>query len=216
MSSFFWPRGLRLAMVLLICVALSACATRIDVPERTNLSGEEPQGWDEREQALLALDQWTLKGKIAVRQSGQSESAVINRWEQDGTAYRLLLSSAFLGMGSVRLQGDTDFLMIQTADGELYRSNDPEALVQDVTGWRLPLSVLPYWVRGVPAPMQPAELGFADGRLSLLIQSGWEVHFQRYSEVIEGRPPLPTLITATNGSARVRLAISDWQLDPEE
>lgn len=209
-----WTRWCLRAVVLLSCVILSACGTRISVPERTSLGTETPPGWTEREQALREFDQWRLMGKIAVRQSGQSESAVINRWEQDGDAYSLQLSSAFLGMGSVRLQGDSGFLMIRTSDGERYLSDDPETLVLQVTGWRLPLSALPYWVRGIPAPEQEADLGFGEeGQLRMLLQSGWEVHFQRYDDLAEGQPVLPTLITATNGEARVRLAISSWQAD---
>lgn len=214
MASTIWRRYRTTTLILLAGVLLSACSTRIDIPQRTNLSGETPAGWPEREQALLALDQWSLKGKIAVRQAGQSESALINQWQQDESAYRLQLSSAFLGMGSVQLDGDTDFLLIRTSDGERYRSSDPEALVQEVTGWRLPLSVLPYWVRGVPAPTASADLGFGpDGQLSMLVQAGWEVHFQRYDAGTGEQPPLPTLITATNGDARVRLAVVNWQLN---
>lgn len=211
-----WGRWRLRFLALLSCAVISACSTRISVPERTNLSGVTPQDWAEREQALLSLDQWNLMGKIAVRQQDQSESAVINSWHQDNRAYRLQLSSAFLGMGSVQLEGDHDYLMIRTGDGERYVSDDPEELVLQVTGWRLPLSVLPYWARGVPAPTQEAELGFApEGELKMLIQAGWEVHFQRYSEPDDGAMPLPTLITATNGAARVRLAINKWQLDPQ-
>lgn len=205
----------RIGLLALMALALSACSTRIDVPERRNLSGEVPADWRERERALLALDQWVLRGKIAVRQADQSESALINRWQQDHSAYALQLSSAFLGMGSVQLQGDSDFLLIRTGDGERYVSDDPEQLIQQVTGWRLPLAVLPYWVRGVPAPTPAAELGFSpEGQLSVLIQAGWEVHFQRYSEAGANQPALPSLITATNGSARVRLAVSEWQFEP--
>lgn len=202
-------------LVLLTCLILSACSSRIEVPERDSLGEEIPADWAEREQALLALDQWDLTGKIAVRQEGQSESAVINRWQQDHDAYQLGLSSAFLGMGSVELQGDSGYLLIRTSDGQRYASSDPEALIEDVTGWRLPLTVLPYWVRGVPAPGRSAELGFGPaGQLQLLLQAGWEVHFQRYSTPTGGNLPLPTLITATNGDARVRLAVTRWQIGP--
>jgi outer membrane lipoprotein LolB len=207
-----WSRWRPTLILLLGCILLSACSTRISVPEGADLNGDPPTDWAARKQALLAFDQWRLMGKIAVRQSGQSESAIINRWRQDESAYRLQLSSAFLGMGSVQLKGDSGYLLIRTGDGERYLSDDPETLVLQVTGWRLPLSALPYWVRGIPAPNQDAELGFgAEGQLKMLLQSGWEVHFQRYSELVAGQPPLPTLITATNGEARVRLAISDWQ-----
>lgn len=214
----FYRAGWRPApLVLLACLILSACSSRIEVPEREGLGEEIPADWAEREQALLALDRWNLTGKIAVRQAGESESAVINRWQQDDDAYELQLSSAFLGMGSVELQGDSGYLLIRTSDGKRYASSDPEALIEDVTGWRLPLTVLPYWVRGVPAPDRPAELGFGPaGELQLLIQAGWEVHFQRYGTPAEGELALPTLITATNGDARVRLAVTGWQAEPRD
>lgn len=210
-------RNARLGFILLVCVFLNACSTRIDLPERSALGGPVPDDWSQREAVLLALDQWHLVGKIAVRQDGQSESAVINHWTQDNSAYQLQLSSAFMGLGTVRLEGDTDYLMIQTSNGDRYVSDDPETLVLNVTGWQLPLDVLPYWVRGVPAPTAEAELGFApEGELKMLVQSGWEVHFQRYSLPAGGDIALPTLITASNGDARVRLAINDWQLGPQD
>ncbi|QCF25235.1 lipoprotein insertase outer membrane protein LolB [Hydrocarboniclastica marina] len=196
----------------LVLLALTACSTRIHLPDDTGLSRAKPSDWHEREKALRAFDEWELIGKIAVRQADQSQSAIINRWSQQSDAYHLQLSSAFLGMGSVELMGDRHQLLIRTADGESYVSDDPEALVREVTGWRLPLAVLPYWVRGIPAPGQPSALGFGDqDTLKMLSQAGWDVYFERYSEPTERRPALPRLITATNGEARVRLAISRWQ-----
>lgn len=203
---------LRLLLVLVALLSLNACSTRISLPDGAGLNTTQPSGWKARERQLLEFDHWQLMGKIAVRQGEQSQSAVINRWRQHENTYELRLSSAFLGMGSVELKGDRDHLLIRTADGEQYASTEPEDLITQVTGWRLPLSVLPYWVRGVPAPDQPVALGFGpEDRLRMLSQAGWDVYFERYGEATPGHPALPQLITATNGDARVRLAVSRWQ-----
>ena len=58
----------------------------------------------------------------------------------------------------------------------------PEALLEEL-GWRLPVSHLLWWVRGLPAPDSKSRLTLdADSRLARLEQDGWQIEYTRYAE----------------------------------
>ncbi len=67
------------------------------------------------------------------------------------------------------------------------RPNDeaqsPEALLEEQLGWKLPVSHLVWWVRGLPAPDSKSRLGLDnDSRLATLEQDGWQVEYLSYTE----------------------------------
>jgi len=66
-------------------------------------------------------------------------------------------------------------------------------------------------VMGLSAPKPAArprlEL-LGDGRLASLEQLGWRVEYQKY-QTVESLP-MPTRLEASNGTYRVKLAISRW------
>lgn len=210
------PRQLRgswkhLLSALLI-LSLGACATLPPEPLPQGLTEQPPADWVTRQQRLQSFDQWLLAGKLAVRQPGDSASAVINRWQQNREQYELSLSSSFLGMGSVRLQGSPGYLRLELPDGESHASGDPQGLLYAATGWELPIEALVWWVRGLPAPEGSFQLAFdQDGQLAQIRQAGWTIQYDRWRPFIEDRPQLPARLTARKDDKLVRLAISSWQ-----
>jgi len=191
---------------------LQACTSLTLAPVPDGLTVQAPDDWPQRMQALHRFSHWQLSGKLAVRQRGDSGTALINRWRQQGERYQLALSSAFLGMGNTYLQGNSSFMELTLPNGDRYQSANPEALVADATGWQLPLPELRWWIRGLPAPAKSARLLFdASGHLALMYQSGWEIHYERRQAFVAGLPELPARLTAVKGDRRVRLVITDWQ-----
>ncbi|MGM0571595.1 lipoprotein insertase outer membrane protein LolB [Marinobacter sp.] len=201
-------------VALAIALSLGACATIEQQPLPEGLSEQPPADWSERQRTLQDFNHWVLTGKLAVRQPGDSGSAVINRWTQSNEHYQLALSSSFLGMGSTRLEGTPGFIELELPDGETYASSDPQGLIYAATGWELPIEALVWWVRGLPAPEGDFRLAFdRDGRLAQVEQKGWTIRYERWRGFIDDQPDLPARLTARKGDKLVRLVVSSWQPD---
>lgn len=152
---------------------------------------------------------WQIRGRVSLVKGDQGWHASLN-WREDAGRYRLDLSGP-LGQGAVRLEGDAAVVRLQTADGHDYVAEDADALVQAATGWQLPVAGIRYWVRGVPVPGQPAVVRTdADGRLVSLVQSGWDIRYERFEDV-DGRA-WPTRMQLTTDDLSVRLVVDDWTL----
>ncbi|WP_427901687.1 lipoprotein insertase outer membrane protein LolB [Marinobacter bryozoorum] len=200
--------------ILTLALTLGACATLEQEPLPAGFSEQPPADWAERQRTLQNFSHWVLTGKLAVRQPGESGSAVINRWTQDNEHYELALSSSFLGMGSTRLEGSPGFIELELPDGETYASSDPQGLIYAATGWELPIEALVWWVRGLPAPEGEFRLAFnQDGQLAQLQQKGWTIRYERWRAFMDDRPDLPARLTARKDQKLVRLVVSSWQPD---
>lgn len=198
--------------VLVLAATLGACTSIQVEPLPDGMTDQPPADWTARSARLRQLDHWTLSGKLAVRQPSDSGTAIINHWIQNGEAYDLALSSSFLGMGSTTLRGVPGFIELTLANGETYRSSEPEALVAAATGWQLPLDNLVWWIRGLPSPASDYRLLFDEqDKLAMIRQAGWEIRYDRWQPFLADYPELPARITALKGDKRVRVVISDWQ-----
>ncbi len=204
--------GSRLALSLALAALLQACTTIQLEPLPEGMTDQPPRGWADRTRQLSRLDQWELSGKLAVRQPTDSGTALINHWIQDGEAYDLALSSSFLGMGSTSLKGVPGFIELTLPNGDTYRSNEPEELVEAATGWQLPIDHLVWWIRGLPAPGGDFRLLFDEqDQLAIIRQAGWEIRYDRWQDFLTGYPELPARITALKGEKRVRMVIGQWR-----
>ncbi len=202
-----------LALASLMALLTLAGCTRIQLqPLPEGMTDQPPANWAERTRTVSQFNDWVLSGKMAVKQPSESATAIINRWEQRGESYELSLSSSFLGMGSTRLQGTPGFMELTLSNGDVYRSDDPEQLVQAVTGWQLPIDSLVWWLRGLPAPDGNARLLFDESQhLAIVEQNGWEIRYDRWHRFIDGLPELPARITALKDNKRVRIVIAEWR-----
>lgn len=202
---------LTLSVLVVLTMLVVGCATP-PAPVTDGLTSQPPADWSQRQQALADFRHWQLQGKLAVRQTDDSGSAVINRWTQHGEQYQLSLSSAFLGLGHTRLSGQPGYLELTLSDGETYRSTDPDALMLAATGWQLPLTNLSWWIRGLPAPEGDFELRFdPTGTLAVIRQDGWEIRYDRWRDFLPEKPRLPARITAVKEDKRVRVVVTDWR-----
>lgn len=203
---------IRIALLLAALLALGGCTTIQLEPLPEGMTDQPPADWSGRTRILSQFDDWLLSGKLAVKQPSDSGTAVINYWQQNGESYDLALSSSFLGMGTTQLKGMPGFLELTLANGESYRSTDPETLVEAATGWQLPINNLIWWIRGLPAPDGDFRLLFDEqNQLAIIRQNGWEIRYDRWQTFVSDLPPLPARITALKEDKRVRVVISDWQ-----
>lgn len=160
---------------------------------------------------MLALDHFRAEGKLALRSPEQSESASFH-WIQRGERVRIELSGP-LGVNATTISSDgRELEILRGEERSRWDVSDPAALTRG-TGWYLPVSALPYWLRGIPDPQLAVDqLTLADQRLSLLRQAGWEISVERYAGF--GGLSLPTRLQIRRADSLVRLVIRHWQPEP--
>lgn len=193
--------GSRLPVALLVLLSLAACSTQQSRPLPSF------SDWEGRKEALTDLRSWGFTGRIALRDANDGFQGSL-RWEQRRDYFDARVSGP-LGMGTVRIAGDADAVRVTDKDGGETRLFAPEADLQRLYGWQIPIESLRYWALGVPDPRYPAELQFLDdGSLSALEQLGWQVRIDRYR--MGGGQLMPRRLKATRDAAQVTLVIDRW------
>lgn len=187
------------------CMLLAACAPRPPVEP----IARDP--WLARQAVLTNLQEWAIAGRIGVTTEREGWHASLF-WTQQGPNYRIDLIGP-LGQGRIGIEGDASGVTVQTADGRVMSAEDPEILLEEAVGVRVPVTGLKYWVRGLPAPVQYAGLtGDEQGRLTRLEQGGWVIDYTDYESV--AGLDLPARLRARRGDLQVRLVIREWNLSP--
>lgn len=183
---------------------LSACATHLTVPTDALL--------DQREQRLLAIQDWQFTGKLGIRSETGSGSLYLN-WVQHPAGFSLDLHGP-LGQGGGRLVDD-GYQSTLAQDDQVYRSLSAQALVKDRFGWDIPIDDLKYWVRALPS----LDIGGAreltrdeQGLLIRQTQNDWSLEYSDYQWVDE--QALPGKIKAQSDTLGIRLTliVSQWHL----
>jgi outer membrane lipoprotein LolB len=157
---------------------------------------------------------FSLEGRFALRvtQPGQAVQNSGGRltWIHQNHSDRVLLSSP-LGYGLAEIETTPENSRLRTADGKTRESGDPEALIEDITGQRLPISHLPAWLLGRSGGKALIESDTL-GRPVRLSEDGWQVE---YSFEDDSPNALPSRLTLSrNGEIELRLRIEEWKDTP--
>lgn len=165
--------------------------------------------WQQRQIQLQQLDQWSFRGRTLIQQGKEGWNAGVS-WQQQDDTFKIRLTGPF-AQGAVELTGDDQQVTMRTSDGEQYSAETPEQLLEEVLGWRLPVSALRDWVRGLPYQAEQVDLQEMDddGRLLALHQAGWQVEFLRY--VPFAGQQIPDKVFIKRDDLSVRLVVSSWQ-----
>lgn len=157
---------------------------------------------------------FALEGRFALRvtmpgQAPQNSGGRLT-WTHQNRSDRILLSSP-LGYGLAEIDTTPEVSRLRTADGKARESTDPDALMEDVTGQRLPVSRLPAWLLGRSGGNARIESD-AHGRPARLFEDDWQIDY-----IFDDENPssLPTRLTLTrNGEIELRLRIEEWKESP--
>lgn len=190
-----------------LLLLLAACAGQpVHTPVDSN--------WQQHSAKLRELTQWSAEGKLALRTPEQSESASLY-WRQTGVITRLQLSGP-LGAAATTLYSNGQTLEIRQGEElSIWDLTDTGALARE-TGWDLPLTALPHWIKGLPAPdigIQDIQMGPDPARIEVLKQDDWEIRYEAYEEF--STLMLPTRLHIQREETTVRLIIRDWQITPD-
>ena len=154
---------------------------------------------------------FALNGRISIDHQGKHHSAGL-RWTHHPRSDEILLFAP-LGQTAARVYRDAEKATLDDSGGH-YQAADAETLMEQVLGWHFPLSGLHQWVLGIPDSGDAALVERDDiGRISVLQQSGWEVHFLRYADT--SPDSLPSRMQLNHEDMQMRLLIDEWDWNPK-
>ena len=160
------------------------------------------------------LHGFILEGRFALRHvppegPAQSSSGRLS-WTHQPPANHLLIASP-LGHAVAEIEQLADGYRLRLADGRLREAADPETLVEDVTGERLPVGELAAWLLGRPGQGGRLERDTL-GRPLCLREAAWRVDYA-YDEERPEAPPARVTLTRADG-LELRLRIEEWKAAP--
>ena len=192
---------MRLTILLLLAMLLSACAITSQPPPSVSNSQQHVQ-------QLSGLNQWSLEGKLGYRDNKDGGSAWVS-WSQQQKNFDISLNGPF-GVGATRIIGSEHYAQLQRSGHDNITANSPTALTEYLFGWQWPVAELQFWVRGIPAPTTTSTISHnPDGTLAKLEQSNWVLQFSNYKKQDEWI--LPGKIKGQNGDYRFTLVVKNWQ-----
>ncbi|KAB2928782.1 MAG: outer membrane lipoprotein LolB [Dechloromonas sp.] len=187
-------RAARPACVVLAGLMLGACSNLPPVPPPA------------REQ----LYDFALEARFALRVSRadsppQTAGGRLS-WEHRGDNDRILIANP-LGYGVAEIETTPALSRLRTADGKIRESTDADALMEEATGERLPVSRLPAWLLGRSSSATLERDG--QQRPSSLYEAGWQIDYA-YDDA-DGNA-LPARVTLRRADEiELRLRIEEWR-----
>ncbi|MHB8254023.1 MAG: lipoprotein insertase outer membrane protein LolB [Acidiferrobacter sp.] len=163
---------------------------------------------------MRAITRFALSAEGGVR-AGAHGGTLMLRWVLMPQAYQMTGYGPF-GRLIFRLRVNAAGARLRTERGR-FRGPNAGALLARLTGWRLPVAGLRFWILGVPAPGPFVHRHVNRwGLLGSLDQAGWSIRYHKYHATQWGR--LPRLLTLTHGlgvkrspEIIVTIRIDQWQ-----
>ena len=128
-------------------------------------------------------------------------------WEHKNAGDRILLANP-LGIGMAEIEVTSTLSRLRTADGRSREAADADALLEEVSGQRLPVRRLPAWLLGQAVQPQDMVLD-ALGRPLRLREAGWQIDYAYDDEAPTALPSRLTLLG--EGGVELRLRIEEWK-----
>ncbi len=195
--------------IIYLNINLSGCTLTGQHQSKTN---NQAQSLSERQKSLVAIEQWTLKGRVSIlsKQDAWSGSLFWQQFNPEKYDIRII---APLGQGTLRLLGSADGVTLTTSDSnKVLKAKNAEILLQQEMGWQMPISGMRYWILGLanPSPYKNLKVD-SQGRPKVFEQAGWEIKFLRYKQV--KTVLVPDKIVLENDRFKVKVIIKSWQLE---
>lgn len=141
------------------------------------------------------LESFNITGKIGVTTpandtSGTQGGSAFYAWGQENDRFAIELIGA-LGIGKTNIQYNGQTATLVSEKTGTLTADDPETLLKKATGWQAPISQMPYWISGRPAPSDSAPQLDAQNRLVSSVNGDWSASF-----TYKGNDELPSKISA--------------------
>ncbi len=169
------------------------------------------QAYQQRHDYLVSLNGWSLNGRLAADDSKDGGSGALS-WQNSSDGTHLSFRGA-MGKGAWELHSSKGSANLRFADGREFFARSISQLVSEQMKSDVPVEALSWWVLGLAwtNTWDDRQLD-EEGRMISLRQLGWDVNFSGYR--LEDQVWLPGKLVARKKDQTVKLAISDWSLQP--
>jgi outer membrane lipoprotein LolB len=165
--------------------------------------------------SLQQLQHWQIKGRFAFISKKEKVSAYLN-WHQSNQIIQLSLNS-LLGTNLVTLNSQPGLSEL-IAEDKLYRDTEASRLVEQVTGWTIPVEQLIQWIKGQQTDQVVPHYSDNGTLASLTTRCQscdvWNIRYNDYRKV--GKYWLPhnvELDRQKSENIRLKIKISEWILN---
>jgi len=199
-----------LRLLPLASLVLAACT--INTPKGPATSPTSPQ-WREHEAQVKKLEHYQTRGSFAYISDKQKVYARFFWQQYSPDSYRLLLTNP-LGSTEMELKVQSGIAQVTNNQGKKYTSDNPDEMIQKLTGMSIPLANLRLWMLGLPGDESDFTLD-SQYRLSKVNYSHnglkGNVVYQSYSN--DMIPSLPDRLELTQDDQRIKLKMDSWTLN---
>lgn len=153
---------------------------------------------------------FSATGRVGVRSGSESNYANFS-WQSQPQSDLVSFGNP-LGQTLAELEihyknGVAEYAMLTDGEGHS-QIGEPEQLLLETTGMRLPVGGLRWWLQGKPAPGAASSVTSAND--VNIGQDGWQIVATDFAET-EPVQRGPRKITLTRDGIAVRIVISEWQ-----
>lgn len=191
---------------VLFCLLMAACQPK--VKPLTDVSYSQRQ--IERELALQTQNQWSFRGRIAISDGKQAGTVKIY-WQQRGEQFDIVISLPISNQ-KYRLRSINKKVQLEGFGIVMLEGDSAEAVLQQVTGWRVPFKDMQLWLRGVRTNSETRIDFGPTGLPAQFRENGWLVDYRDWNAAVT---PMPMKVFANSSSdgknASVRLQIEAWE-----
>ena len=190
---------MRNLLIILSVLWLAGCTYRAE---------QAPAGsWQAQQNTLTQLQDWQLSAKLGIITPDERGSVSLF-WRQNSNDYRMNLTNV-VGKRVFDLSRSGQYVQLTDSNGQLHHASNARDLVQELTGWDLPVEQLAYWIKGLPGEGDKVTYD-EHQRPKTISAHGWQLEYLGYTQ-IDGLW-LPSRLNLTHDDTQLRLAISQWEL----
>lgn len=198
-------------LMLTVLLFISGCTT---TALRSSEPVSEPDSASIQQQLLADIpDSWTIIGRISVI-NGQENWYAKFIWTQKKQDFQLSFTGP-LGETELQISQIDDHVRLKTPSEER-SSHNLEQLLEQQTGWVLPITSLRFWSQGHPDPEMNSRLKYNKQQQIIdIFQAGWHIQYPKRMQVEQlsgAEILLPKKIIATRQDIKIKLIVTRWHL----
>lgn len=203
-SRLFIVRFHHIVLLMLSFIVVS-CAS--PPPSNVELNSNQHQ------MQLAQLQHWQIKGKFGFKSPDDKQSASLS-WLQKQQDYQLSLNT-ILGTSILSLQGNSSWVTL-VADDTTYQGSSASELIQQITGWTLPIEQLPTWIKGQSVKTDKVILSeqgwIAELQPRCTTCRGWQLSYSDYEQVKGIWLPHKIRLEHTVNKVQVTIKVNSWTI----
>lgn len=187
------PNKLALFAAVTTALVITSGCQSLKTANATNQPSTTLQG--QNAEPPQKLENFNITGKIGVTMpandtTGTQGGSAFYAWRQQNDRFAIELIGA-LGIGKTNIEYNGQTATLVSEKTGTLTADDPETLLKKATGWQAPISQMPYWISGRPAPSDSAPQLDDQNRLISSVNGEWTASF-----TYKGSDKLPNKISA--------------------